>query len=186
MKDKPVHKIPTKGKFSQEVRFKEAKMYCQGTGESVFTGPASYDPIQNFIHMNKKPCLVVMKKDTMLQGIEGKKQSYGHIGANLKYMPGWVPSYSEHRKMLEEANIGNCLISATQGLTEKQLGIACQNIRKSRIAAYRQGMQEFNTVRQALSESRKPEELISDQIRNSSNSKSPSKQRYMLFVKKQQ
>lgn len=45
IKEKQSHKIPTKGKFSQEVRFKDAKLYCQGTGESVFTGPGSYDPI---------------------------------------------------------------------------------------------------------------------------------------------
>ena len=50
--------------FSKERRFKAEKFYCNGTGESVFVGPGSYQPLENFSAQNKKACAVLMKKNT--------------------------------------------------------------------------------------------------------------------------
>lgn len=93
--NKPEAKIPIKGTFAQDSRFKDANYHCKATGGTVFTGPASYDPILNFKRLNQQPCSAVMKRETIFHGDECKKQSYGHVGKNLRYQPGWIPIYSE-------------------------------------------------------------------------------------------
>jgi hypothetical protein len=70
----------TKSNFCKEIRFKEAPLFCTGTGESVYTGPGSYFDHEKFLKQTKKPCNTVMKNSSYLPKEESKKQCYVMVG----------------------------------------------------------------------------------------------------------
>ena len=70
----------TKSNFGKEMRFREAPLFCQGSGQSVYTGPGSYNDHEKFIVNTKKPCSSLMKMSGHLSKDESKKQCYILIG----------------------------------------------------------------------------------------------------------
>ena len=70
----------SKSNFSQEARFKEAPVYCRGTGQTCYLGPGSYNDIENFKKQKKKPCTAIMKKGTHIDPEESKKDCYIMVG----------------------------------------------------------------------------------------------------------
>lgn len=70
----------TQSNFGKDQRFREAPLYCKGSGQSIYTGPGSYNDHEKFAKIKTKPCSTLMKNSSYLPKEESKKQCYIMIG----------------------------------------------------------------------------------------------------------
>ena len=72
------------------MRFKNDTVFDERTGQSIYTGPGSYNDLENFVRLMKRPTTAIMKKSAYLTEEESKKPCYVMVGQQVKFDPIWL------------------------------------------------------------------------------------------------
>lgn len=83
-------KIRLNSSFSKQKRFGEYKILERVTSKKL--GPGSYEDVQNFRHLKKKPCPVKIQKSIL--GERTKNPWYMYIGNSLVFEPEFTKSFN--------------------------------------------------------------------------------------------